>query len=284
LLKQHLNDTEMSMERAGKAAGMSAATVSNIVNNKWVDDPKCISDDMWNKTAAFLRFSEGWEIEQNITNVIRIKNVAHFCKQTAEARSIIGNPGASKSETFKLLSKSVKGIFYIECAEFWNKKTFLNKLKRTLGLQPAPQGIPDMVEEIVAFLNKETRPLIIIDEADKLKDGVLNLFIAIYNETKGQCGFLLAGAPYLKQRIDKGVRLNKQSYKEIFSRLGGEFIHVHELAEEDVKKICIKNGLSESLQQKEVWNSCNRDLRRVKASVEKIKLEMQKESASKLAA
>lgn len=128
-----------------------------------------------------------------------------------------------------------------------------------------------MVGEIIEYLNKTDRPLVIIDEADKLKDPVLNLFKTFHNKTNA--GFLLAGAPFFEKRIRRGVRLQKQAYEEIYSRIGGEFIHLRGINNTDIRLVCHNNGVMEEENITMVVNFSGGDLRRVKAKIDELSLQ-----------
>jgi hypothetical protein len=150
---------------------------------------------------------------------------------------------------------------------------FLNKLKKAMGLTLEESSVHDMVESILDKLRVIRMPLVIMDEADKLKDPVLSFFNCFYNETFERCGFVMAGAPYLEQRIVKGVRLNKQSYRELFSRVGGEFKKVEPAREDSIVAICEANGITKRQEQQRVLNKCaSGDLRAVKNEITNLKI------------
>jgi len=278
LLKTRMDGLKMSQDVAAKTiSNMSGATVNMIVNKKWVEKEQIISDKMWNRVAAYLGMEREWVLVVEDRNFKRITNIAKRAQQTCHAKAISGEPGLGKSATLKEYSNNNPNAYYIQCAEFWTKKVFLQKLRQAMGMSnEGVQSIPVMVDEIVTSLHGATKPLIIIDEADKLKDGVISLFNCLYNEAPDACGFLIAGAPFLKARIEKGVRQNKQSYKELFSRVGGEFLTIHSLTDERIATICHANGLNEPLHIQEVINTANNDLRRVKNTIDRIKLEIEK--------
>ena len=80
----------------------------------------------------------------------------------------------------------------------------------------------------------------------------------------------------------KGVRLQRQSYQEIYSRFGGEFFAMKGLNSEDIRKVCVANGISDdndismianySIAVDSLSNNNSCDLCRVKAQIEMIKL------------
>ncbi|MPM08729.1 hypothetical protein SDC9_55043 [bioreactor metagenome] len=270
----------LTQSETARRLGVSAALINNIVNGRDKTDPKLkISDDLWRKIAAFCGVS-GWNTAET-RDYKRIYALCVKCQQNSTSRAISFAPGSGKSHALKSYAGTHNNVYYIECDEYWSKKDFLRELRQQMGLVESGLSITEMVSSIIEYLNRTEMPLVIIDEADKLKDPVLNFFKTFYNKTT--CGFVLCGAPYFQKRIMKGVRLQKQSYQEIYSRLGGEFFDMMGLNKEDIRKVCVANGISDDNDISMIANSsvavdtlsndnaC--DLRRVKAQIEKIKLE-----------
>jgi len=112
------------------------------------------------------------------------------------------------------------------------------------------------------------KPLIIIDQMDKLKDASLDFFIDFYNDLVGHCGFALSGVPALEKRILRGVKNDRSGYFELWSRIGRKFLKLKPLQFSDVEAICKANGLNDMDRIEDVFAGCDNDLRRVKIDVE----------------
>jgi hypothetical protein len=270
----------LSQSETARRLGVSASLVNNIVNGRDKTDAKLkISEDLWRKIAAFCGVS-GWNTADT-RDYKRITVLCGKCQRDSSSRAISFAPGSGKSYALKSYAGSHNNVYYIECDEYWSKKDFLRELRLQMGLIEAGLSITEMVSSIIEYLNRTEMPLVIIDEADKLKDPVLNFFKTLYNKTT--CGFVLCGAPYFQKRIMKGVRLQKQSYQQIYSRLGGEFFAMKGLNSDDIRKVCVANGISDDNDISMIANSSMAvdslsndnacDLRRVKAKIEEIKLE-----------
>jgi DNA transposition AAA+ family ATPase len=280
-LKQRISATGKSNEATATAIGISGGSVSLILNEKWkTDTDQLKSDKIWNQVAAWLGFNEGWEITTDIRNYKRIYNILMQAKKNGTATAIIGEPGAGKSAALKAIAGAHKDVYYVECAKLWTKKYFLSKLRQAMGAPDTGSSIPEMVNDLVSFLKKKRQPVIVLDESDKLEDSVLNVFLAIFNETVDICGFVLCGSPYMVHRVRKGCDKNRQSYKEIFSRVGGEFKMLKELSREDVAAVCSSNGIKDELSISEIFNDSKNDLRRVKHLVNEKKYAREKKKAA----
>lgn len=267
-LKVKMERLELSGNRVSDLIGISSANVSHILTGKAIEMPSMISDAIWFKVYNWVYSTQGssWKTAETLSYK-KIFNICRHSQDDGLSRAISHRPGSGKSFSLRAYADSVPNVFYIEGEEYFTKKTFLKEAMRVMGVQHSPYiTISDMVDRIILHLNTLNKPLIIIDEADKLRDGVLNFFKTFYNKTNS--GFVLCGAPYFKQRIDKGVRLQKQCYEEIFSRIGGCFLTLPSLRMEDVRLICNTNGITDESQITEAYNYAEGDLRRIKMSVD----------------
>ena len=60
-----------------------------------------------------------------------------------------------------------------------------------MGISANDETIGDMMHSVVYELKKKDKPLIIMDEADKLSDQVMYFFITMYNELEELCGIMV---------------------------------------------------------------------------------------------
>jgi len=270
-VEEKISTLQISANAASAQIGISAATMSNVLNNTWMLKPELApSDEMWRKLALWAGVATDW----NTAYTADFKRMTGICRHAQEmsiSKAISFTPGTGKTYALKEYSNSNPSVYYIECEEYWNKKVFLQKLCSVMGINNSLLSVPEMVEVIIDFLNSKEKILVIIDEADKLKDPVINFYKTFYNKT--EAGFILCGAPYFKNRIEKGCRLQKQTYQEIFSRIGGEFLRLKGVTDADIKLICEANGIRDIMDIEQVKNYCNGDLRRAKSSIDKLKLE-----------
>ncbi len=142
----------------------------------------------------------------------------------------------------------------------------MQKLLRNMGTTIGGTTVSDMMDNIVDTLKRKDAPLIVLDEADKLSDQVLYFFISLYNQLEGQCGIILTATGYLKARVEKGLRLNRKGYAEIYSRIGRKFVELPLLNSKDIAGVCVANGVSDAKTINSIVDGCDGDLRRVKRS------------------
>lgn len=263
--------TKTSQVRWANANKVSGATVNWVVNRKWEN----ISDKMWHKLAAAVGFhAVDWRLAET-TNFKRIQGWCAVAKDQSLSLALSAPAGSGKTACLRRFAETNGDVFYIQCAEHWNKKLFISNLYRAMGKAPGEMTIAELAEAIIYSLRQQQRPLIILDEVDKLRDPLVMFFIELYNRLDGICGFFLVGAPYLAKAWEKNALRDKRGFQEVYSRIGRKFLELKRTQRKDVKLICEANGVTDEDTINMVWNGVelDPDLRRVKRELDKMRLE-----------
>ena len=261
-LMQHVQDwiTRLgSQSKVAEKIGVSVASLSLWLNGKYGAD----TAKMDVRIAAALGYQEdGWQVVTTITNYRKIEFVVRSCKQESIWMAISNKAGSGKTETLEhIFNRDLSGSIIFIQAEEWNARQFLLELaERTCGVpKRSYTDIPTLVKLITEYLNRlaQDKPLLIIDEADKLRPAALRKLIPIYNRTEHRLGCVLAGTENLHKEIARGVRNNLKGYDEIDSRLGRQFIDLPGATEQEVRDICLANRLDEDAASR-VWNEVDK--------------------------
>lgn len=258
-----------SQNKAAKSMrGISPATVSQVLNNNW----ELIADDMWRSMAAQIGYEENeWQAVE--TRDLRILNMLlSDAQNNHNVYAITGEAGTGKSFSLRLYAQNNRRAHLLSCAEYWNKKMFMQELLIAMGREYSGYTIGEMMQEVVHTLKQQECPLIILDEADKLNDQSLYFFITLYNLLEDRCGIVLVATDHLAKRIKRGRALNKKGYKEIYSRIGRKCIELKGAGTVDITSVCIANGITDRKQIKEVIDESEGDLRRVKRKIHALRL------------
>ncbi len=253
-----------SQNKAANALkGISAATVSQVMNGNW----ELISDEMWRSLSAQLNLkNKSWNIVET-TNFKDLTEMFTDAQGNSLVMAVTGDAGCGKTVAAKHYQENNANVFVLCCNEFWNRKLFMQELLREMGKNPAGDTVGDMMADIVSTLKRLDCPLIIMDEADKLSDQVFYFFITLYNQLEDHCGIILMATDYLEKKVAKGLRLNKKGYKEIFSRFGRRFVHLQPTSQQDIMEVCVANGITEKFDIKNVVDTSDADMRRVRRRV-----------------
>lgn len=267
-LRAYVESKESQNAAAKSLRGVSAATVSQILNGKW----ELIADEMWRTVANQTGYdSRQWSVIET-EGYRRMTDILTDAQQNSLVMAVVGDAGCGKSQAIKTYAAGNRGVIALSCSEYWNRKEFLTELLQSLGVESGGSTVADMVREAIRQLKRREGVLIVLDEADKLSDQVLHFFITIYNKLEDMVGIVLCATQYLKKRIERGVVNNRKGYKEIYSRIGRKFIPMPVVNGSDIKAVCRANGLEDTREIARIIDDADNDLRRVKRLVCALKL------------
>lgn len=266
-LRAYVEQKGSGNKAAASMNGVSSATVSKVLSGKW----DTISDDMWRSIAAQCGHkAEGWQIVETRaykTMMFALENAQGRTEGDSQVMAVIGEAGSGKTEAIKNYAAGGRNVYHLVCSEYWNRRTFMAKVLQSMGEIYSGTTVADMMDAIVDTLKRKESPLIVLDEADKLSDQVLYFFISLYNQLEGRCGIIMTATRYLRARIEKGLRLNRKGYAEIYSRIGRKFVELPLHNSEDVAAVCAANGVTDPKTINSIIDEADGDLRRVKRSV-----------------
>ncbi|MDR1155829.1 MAG: AAA family ATPase [Bacteroidales bacterium] len=271
-VREYCDRYESQNRAANSLSGVSAATVSQILNGKW----ELITDEMWRKLAAQIGFSEDdWVMAETrdfkVITALLCEAQELSAMRRADVFAVTGDAGTGKSAAVQHYVNGHRQAYLVKCSDFWTRKIFLQKIMSALGRDASGMTISDLMETIVSTLKSAERPVLILDEVDKLSDPVLYFFITLYNELEPNCSIFMCATPYLELRISRGRQYNKKGYNEIYSRMGRKCISLYGLSKKDVAVVCMQNGVTRQADIDSVVEDCDSDLRRVKRKVYSLK-------------
>lgn len=248
-------------QAANSLKDISEAHLINILKENW---DRVSEETFRNILNQMDRVSSKTQLVET-TNFMTLILYFSLAKENGATFAISGGAGFGKSYAGKFYSSAnrERHVYYLECAEYWNKKMFLSNILQAMGKQFMGMNIGEMMLTIVTELRRQNQPLIILDEVDKLPDPVLKFFITLYNELNGACGFVWTSTNNIEKRITRGLNQNRNGYQELFSRIGQRFIILPMASAKDITEICYANGISEQEDISKIINECNGDLRRV---------------------
>jgi len=268
-----------SQNRAAQSIGVAAATVSAIVNRDW----EKVSDKMFITIADSIGYE--WQEWQAIDTrpYKAFTTMLEDAQHDSLCMAVTSDAGSGKTFTCKQYVKAHQNAYHVSCKNYWSKKDFLVAVGKEVGNPTSGRRITDLVDDIISTLRRDESPLLILDEADKLGDPVLQLFITLYNDLEGKCGIVLCATDHLESHIRKGVVLGHTGFNEIISRIGRKFVALPAVDQKDVTKICEANGITEpeaisdimigaAYEGKTKGKTAMYDLRRVRRKIDALNL------------
>jgi hypothetical protein len=275
-LANYVGKYESQARAANSLKNVSAATINHMLNGKW----KLIKEEMWRNVAVQIGYSDNdWVIVE--TRDFRIiTDILKDSQENALVHAIIGEAGTGKTGAFEVYTSNHKNAFHIKCAEYWNRKTFLQELLSALGRDSSGYTLNEMMVECIRTLKMLDRPILILDEFDKVNDQILYFFITLFNTLEDICSIIICATNHLQKRIIRGVNINKKGFKEIYSRIGRKFIELKGLNTSDITQVCMANGIESREEIRSVIDDAEGDLRRIKKKIHAIKKMLNKANAA----
>lgn len=248
---------------ANTLKGVSAATISKILNGDW----DTIAEGMWHNVSKQIGSSaEGWSLVS--TSVYdELTELLECAQQDSQVMAIVGSAGCGKSATIRQYASTHDEVTAIVCSEYQNRTSWLSAVMEAMGLDPRGLSVAEKIGQIVRRLKRADKPLLILDEADKMSDQVLYFFVTLYNELEGHCGVVLCATQYLDKRLVRGLRSGRKGYEEVYSRIGRQCIQLSVLSPEDISLVCVANGITGERKVRKIADEAECDLRRVRRAV-----------------
>lgn len=266
-LRAYCERYESQNKAAQSLKGVSAATVSQILNA----NTDLVSDEMWRNIASQIGYrDDNWEPVET-RDFKLINSFLHDAKENSLVLSLTGHAGSGKTFAMRHYAESNKRVYMLCCSDYWTRKQFLQELLSEMGRDYAGYNLGEMMAEAVRALKTTDRPLLILDEADKLSDQVLYFFITLYNQLEEECGIILCATNHLEKRLKRGLKLNKKGYNEIWSRIGRKCIELKGVAASDIAAVCEANGITAKSDIEKVIIDSDSDLRRVRRKIHGLK-------------
>jgi type II secretory pathway predicted ATPase ExeA len=246
-----------SLSAVARKCNISPASLSTVLAGKYGAD----EDAMLQRIAKALDYREShWNIVRSLHNYRTLATVFEDAKNESMWFCVSNPAGSAKTATFEdLFNRDHTGSYTFIQAEEWSARQFLVKLvEKTMGekaLEGRYKTIAQLTDMVAGYFNDMSleRPVLVIDEADKLRPAALRTLIPLFNRTEDRLGVILSGTENLEKEIRRGVRLHKKGYDELESRFGRTYITLRGASQKEVFEICNANGLFNEEAQLRIW-------------------------------
>ncbi len=254
-LLRYLNNFETQTQAANSLQGISSSTISQVKNNNW----ELLSERLWHHIARQVGFYSGEWQPADTGAYLLLRILFSDAQHYAMAYGIAIGSGLGKSFTATHYIRENDNCSYIVCNERFNRKSFLSALLSLDALTPG-DTVAEMMDQFTGHISQKEEALLILDDAHKLKDRVLQLVILMANSLMGKVGIVILGSEMLRTRLLDGVRLKKVGYDDIYKSIGRRFITLGTLGPKDVDLVARANGLFDEEAIHQVRENCGNDL------------------------
>jgi AAA domain-containing protein len=237
-LVRYVANFETQTLAAESLRGISSSTISQVKNNNW----ELLSEHMWYHIARQVGFYSGeWQPADTCAYLL-LRILFSDAQHYAMTYGIAMSEGLGKTFTAGHYARENDNTYYIGCNETYNRKSFITTLLHAAG-EEATGTVPEMMDRFTSCMCEKEEPLLILDDAHKLKDRVLHLVVLLGNAIAGKSGIVMMGGENLRTRIIEGVRLKKIGFEDIFKSIGRRFITLSSPGPKDVELVCRANGI-----------------------------------------
>ncbi len=258
LVEQGTDEKRFSLEKFQAISNVNKAYLSEILKgNRHMPTGKGLSpikDDVFIKIAESVGYSILAPVWKHYTNPNFKRIIATFEEaRQGDILGIDGNTGEGKSYSVrKYVQTNRHETFLITATDDMTVKGFLEEIAGELNVAVGKQVT--MRKAIVGKLKTMVKPLLIIDEAENLKDNswktVKTLIDAVKNENEADartyhCGIVILGMG-IKDKIHDKAAKNKGVFPQINRRFAGSWRRLFKIDSAEIKDTCIDFAITDA--------------------------------------
>lgn len=239
----HNKAKDITKAELARIVGVSAATISNMVNGKWDN----IDSKLWRKVWSHVN-------PEHLSGMFETEDwnaVFSLCQSAITNKrmiGLIGNTGMGKTTGLTAFAKR-PNVYYYYIDGAVSPRVFLKDLLRTMGI-PFEGSLSAMIARIAEELNSLDQPLVILDECAKLSEKMILTLHSLRDRTIQNCGFVLAGMPDFKNNLIKKVNRGVTGYAEFFRRIN-VWHELKGLSFQEITHILEEHGITDKNTQRE---------------------------------
>lgn len=254
--------------------GFSVAYLNDILKGNLTTGPKKtqINDKYFLRIADAIgmKVRKTFRQHHNTDNFVACMNAFEDARETAVPWAIDGNTGSGKSYAAQEYQRqNPKNTYIVRCDGDLTAKSFF--VEAAHALQMVNDGAAyNIRKNIVQKLRNEEDPLLIIDEAENLKDRAWESLKRIMDDLKGHCGIVFIGANNFEAMLEKKAAKLKGCFPQVVRRIReGGFKQLFTMTVEDVEDICKQYSVSKQTYVKALFDTC-RNMGELTAMLERV--------------
>jgi DNA transposition AAA+ family ATPase len=233
----------------GMQKGFSVAYLNDMLKGKLTTGAKQtpIDDKYFQRIATAIDFTikKSYRKHHDTDNYLACFNTYDDARDAKMPFAIDGNTGEGKSySAIQYMRLNPKNTYYVRCDGDLTAKSFFVELAHSLSMT-ASGPIYDIRKNAIRKLKNESDPLLIIDEAENLKDRAWDSLKRVMDDLKGYCGIVFIGANEFEHMLQRKADRGHNPFPQILRRLReGGIVKLFTLTLEDAIDIAKHYGIT----------------------------------------
>jgi len=254
--------------------GFSVAYLNDILKGNLTTGPKKtqINDKYFLRMADAinLKIRKTFRQHHNTDNFVACMNTFEDARETAMPWGLDGGTGDGKSyAAVQYQKENPKNTYIVRCDGDLTAKSFFVEAAHAVGIVNDGAAY-NIRKNIVQKLRNEEDPLLIIDEAENLKDRAWESMKRIMDDLKGHCGIVFIGANSFEAMLEKKAAKLKGCFPQVVRRIReGGFKQLFKMTVEDVEVIAKHYGVTKQTYVKALYDTC-RNMGELTAMLERV--------------
>jgi DNA transposition AAA+ family ATPase len=237
-INAYRQESAISQNKLANILGVNAGVLSQIENGKW----DSISEEMWLKIWLKVQPVEQGPRLIQTHNLSTAERVCSHAQANQLMIGLLGDTGLGKTTALERYARRPR-VYYVAYDKAMRPKDFLTALLQEMGVSFVG-SVYQMLGRIAEELNSKKAPLVIIDEAGKLTHQMYLYLHSLRENTRRNCGIVLAGMPYFQVNLRKDVDRQKEGAAEFYRRINlWETLHKPTSAEKTA--VCEAYGVTD---------------------------------------
>jgi hypothetical protein len=232
-LQRYMQCYPNRLEMLSTLKGIHPELVKNVLNFNW----HLLQPQQWQALARKVGFySDDW-MPADTGTFLLLNLLFNDAARHTQTYGIALSKATGKSFTAEYYAKQHPDTLYLKANNIHTQKTLLSTLLKQLFMHPS-STVNTMIKQLHYAFDQMNEPLLIIDDAHKLKPSVLQMLGLLIN---GKCGVIIMGNEKLAQRI----QASPKRFAKLFLQLGNRFIKGNPNRMSDAALLCKANGIDD---------------------------------------
>lgn len=251
---KYFESTGITQKAFAAQHGIHQTYISYMMQGKWNQVPAGKNKTIAIDPKYFIKVASaiGMALEEEpvwghfeTINYQLIINTLEDARAGQIRRAIDGETGYGKTYAIRKNKRENPVCTYVvTCADDLSAKGFMLELAEEVGIKAAGMSRPEIRKAVVRKLSNDTNPLLLIDEAENLKDGSYGAIKSMCDALEGRCGIVLIGANGYKKFLEKKADAGRGCFPQIYRRFKNGFTTLEGWVREDVEQVCNHLGIT----------------------------------------